>query len=1106
MTVDISRKSFDPRRHTAWTTTMQGRVATDAPVNENQAQRDRRVRALLTDLAGRCGYPEILPNSFKIGISGGQLTIAPGRYYVDGHLADNFGAGAAEFDPVLSELRGPNPVLFSAQPFGTGGAPAPAAGTHIAYVDVWQRDVTFLEDDTILDPGIATDSFARRQTVWQVRTFGPVGAGTTCSTAAPAWDTFISPSRARLTTRANPAGAINDPCLLPPGALYRGIDNRTYRVEIHGFTGTGAPLIKFSRTNGSVATAILARPQADVLEVAQVAKDDFLRFNAGDWVEVTDEARLLAGQSGTMARVLSVDDPSNTITLENLLPAGALQLVGVGPAANQAVHPVLRRWDQTGEIRDENGVVLVDLDAPGATGLIPVPTNGTFVSLEDGVEAALTLAAGIGSAKVNDNWSFIARYADTSVEKLQAAPPQDYHHHFCRLAMVTAVVTAAGGVFTAVVEDCRDPLGGDCDCCCITVEVGDSIQDAINRLPVETGGCICLTAGVHHIQTALELTTSHVHIVGASRGAIVELDGDGTVLRVKDAHNVDIDMVGFRHRDGIDKQAIVEIIDCASVNLWRCSFAALVGRTSFGIAVKGSDDIAIRDCDFGALAFGVVTLGEGGLLTIADNVFALEGKELAGHTAIWAAKTTGVLRVTGNTIGGVLNGVIVNDDPADDTRRSFAAGSLIADNDVRLRYIEKQAANEIMRGIDSAADSCTIRGNRVNLAGRAALGIFVSGADLAVIENRVEVDGDHQGGFTAGIMIGATDDKTLQLTTGVSVTHNAVRGTMIGIFAGHASNLTIADNRVHDGVETSVMAMLFTQLDNATVRGNTIGRTRISVLAGGGSRLRLIGNHLAPAGAGIALLQEFAPTVEGNSIDQARSFGIVLAQTIGRTAVTGNRLRNCGYDGNFAGGIGALFVLGELAVCGNEIMDTGFVPDGAVNNVNNAKVVGIFGFLVLEALVSENLVSTTQPEARPDGLEDRALSMLGLWDISQGRNESVIGFPCTIIGNKFYGKGFSALVQLLEFQVSDLTFLRFERVFFTNNYCSHFGKRARTASVILTGSAGVVMGNQVKGEGSELPSIDMSHMVGTEVGNITTGDIVRDPNFPAPKALFNERF
>ena len=1098
MTVDISRKSFDPRRHTAWTTTMQGRVATDAPFNENQAQRDRRVRALLTDMAGRCGYPEILPDSFKIGISGGQLTVAPGRYYVDGHLADNFGSGAAVFDPVLSELRGPTPVLFSAQPFGTGGASAPAAGTHIAYVDVWQRDVTFLEDHTILDPGIATDSFARRQTVWQVRTFGPVGAGTTCSSAVPAWDTFTSPSRARLTTRANPAGAINDPCLLPPGALYRGIDNRTYLVAIHGFTGAGAPLIKFSRTNGSVATTILARPQADVLEVAQVAKDDFLRFNPGDWVEVTDETRLLAGQSGTMARVLSVEDASNTITLENPLPAGALQLVGVGPAVIQAVHPVLRRWDQAGEIRDENGVVLVDLDAPGATGLIPVPTNGTFVALEDGVEAALTLAAGFGAAHVNDNWSFIARYADTSVEELSAAPPQDYHHHFCRLAMVTA----AGGVFTAVVEDCRDPLGGDCDCCCITVEVGDSIQDAILSLPVATGGCICLAAGVHQIPATLVLTTSNVHIVGASRGAIIEFPDGGTVLRVAGVHNVDIDMVSFRHRDGGKSEAIVEVIRSSSVNLWRCVFSALVGSTSIGVGVTGSDDIAIRDCDFGSLAFGVVTLGEGGLLTIADNVFALEGEELVGHTAIRAAKTTGVLRVTGNTIGGVLNGVIVNDDPAADTRHSLATGSLIADNDIRLRFSEKQTSDEIMRGIDSAADSCTIRGNRVNLAGRLAVGIFASGAALALIENRVEVDGDQQGGFTSGIVIGATDDKAAHLTTGVSVTHNAVRGTMIGIFAGHANDLTIADNRVHDGSETSVMAMLFTQLDNATVRGNTIGRTRISVLAGGGSHLRLIGNHLAPAGAGIALLNELAPTVEGNSIDQARSFGITLVQTIGRTAVTGNRLRNCGYDGNFAGGIGALFVFGELAVCGNEIVDTGLGLDG---KANNAHVAGILGVLVLEALVSENLVTLTR--ARPDPVEDRALSMLGLMEFSAGDKEVLLGFPCTITGNKFYGQGFTALVQLFDFSFGNNFHFRFERVFFANNYCLHSGTRApRSASVILTGRAGVVMGNQVICRGNEQPSIDMSGMQGTEVGNVTSGGIINDPDFPQHQADFNLRF
>ncbi|MEM7615084.1 MAG: DUF6519 domain-containing protein, partial [Pseudomonadota bacterium] len=294
MTIDISRKTFDPARNTTWTTTMQGRVATDAPINEDRTLRDRRLRAGMVDLIGRCGYPALLPDSFLIDAVGGGLTIAPGRYYVDGHLAENFGTGTPEFDDVLSELRGPDPVNLTDQPYLPGITPdAPEDGTHLVYLQTWQRDVTFLQDMSILDPAVATDSFARRQTVWQVGTFGPVDGGIDCETDAddiPGWNAFIAPSGGRLTTRANPASAEFDPCLLPPGAEYRGTENRTYRFEIHEIRGDGTPMVKFSRSNGVIATTILSQPAADVLEVSQVARDDFLRFNAGDWVEVTDES------------------------------------------------------------------------------------------------------------------------------------------------------------------------------------------------------------------------------------------------------------------------------------------------------------------------------------------------------------------------------------------------------------------------------------------------------------------------------------------------------------------------------------------------------------------------------------------------------------------------------------------------------------------------------------------------------------------------------------------------------------------------------------------------------------------------------------------------
>jgi hypothetical protein len=1100
MTVDVSRKSFDPRRVTAWTTTMQGRVTTDAPINENQFQRDRRVRALLTDLAGRCGYPEILPDSFKIGIAGsGELTIAPGRYYADGHLADNFGAGALQFDSALSEERGTDPVPFSAQPFGTGGAAPPANGLHVAYVDVWQRDVTYLEDHTILDPAIATDTFARRQTVWQVRTFGPVAAGTTCSTDPTGWDALTAPSTARLSSRANPANAVTDPCLLPPGALYRGIDNRTYLVAIHAIDNAGVLQVKFSRTNGSVATAILSRPQADVLEVAQVAKDDFLRFNAGDWVEVSDEARLLAGQSGTMARVLSVDDAANTITLENPLSVGALVLVGIGPDADQAVRPVLRRWDQAGEIRDENGVVVVDLDAAGASGLIPFPTDGTFVSLEDGVEAAMTIAAGIGAPRVNDNWSFIARYADTSVEELDAAPPQDYQHHYCRLAMVTA----AGGVFTSVDEDCRDPLGGDCGCCCtVTVEPGDSIQAAIDSLPVDSGGCVCLVAGVHQIDHGILLTTSNVHIVGESRGAIIELTRDGTVLRVEDAQNVDLDMIQFRHRDGGDAETILEIAHCQSVNVWRCGFFAEASTTSTGIAVSDSDDLSIRDCSFGALAFGVVTVGSGGMLGIADNVFDLRSEKLLGIVAVLAVKSTSQLRITNNAISGVLNGIIINDDPSSDIRHSLAANSLIADNVIRLRFNDQETIVDGMRGIDTAADECTIRGNQISLEGPKSVGIFASGSALVVTENQVERDEQGDAGASVAILIGAPDEKSQQFTQDVLVAHNILSETTIGVAVAHAGLVTVCANHLHASERKFMFATMLAGTIACEIRDNSISESMVAVLSVTAMQTRVCDNRMARSRMGVVLAMEFGGTICGNEIEQAQAFGVVLLMALARTEVRGNRLRLCGSSGKFAGGLGALYVLGELAVCGNEIVDTGIGPSGKPNAM---PVAGIFGVLVLEALISENLVTYTQANKRPDGLEDRALAMFGMMEFSGGPNEETFGFPCTILGNKFYGRGNIALVQLYEVPLSDSFSIRFERVFFSNNYCMHVGKvDDKGATVILSGTAATVMGNHVKGPRG-LNSINMTGMAGAIVGNVTSGDIVNDGNFPAPETNYNLR-
>ena len=74
-------------------------------------------RSETIDIIGRGVVPLETPNGFEIQLSGGGLTIGRGRIYVDGLQAENHGAGNLEFDPVLAESRGLDPVPYEKQPY-----------------------------------------------------------------------------------------------------------------------------------------------------------------------------------------------------------------------------------------------------------------------------------------------------------------------------------------------------------------------------------------------------------------------------------------------------------------------------------------------------------------------------------------------------------------------------------------------------------------------------------------------------------------------------------------------------------------------------------------------------------------------------------------------------------------------------------------------------------------------------------------------------------------------------------------------------------------------------------------------------------------------------
>ena len=306
MSGDYSRKTFNPWRDFSAVLMQQGRVQLDADWNELIGIISRRWRAETTDIIGRGTVPKETPNGFKIEIAAdGSLTIGRGRIYVDGLLAENHGKPPLEFDPVLAEQRGTLPVPFNEQPYFpnvANVAPAPTeGGPHLAYLDVWTREVTYIENPDLLEKAVGVDTTTRLQTVWQVRVLANVGAGVTCATPddqIPGWPDIIRPSDGRISTDAVGVATATDPCLIPPSGGYRGLENRLYRVEIHDGGVAGKATFKWSRDNASIATSVTAIPSLDKLIVVRIGRDNTLRFSVGDWIEITDDWREFAQLPG----------------------------------------------------------------------------------------------------------------------------------------------------------------------------------------------------------------------------------------------------------------------------------------------------------------------------------------------------------------------------------------------------------------------------------------------------------------------------------------------------------------------------------------------------------------------------------------------------------------------------------------------------------------------------------------------------------------------------------------------------------------------------------------------------------------------------------------
>lgn len=571
MSFDLSRKKFNPLDDYFGVIMQQGRVQLDADWNTMVSQFSRRMQAESLDTFGPAVVPRETPEGFLLTGPVTSFKIGPGRIYVDGLLAENH-TDKLKWDARLAEVSGTaklsgadidaapsgfkGTTKYKDQPYYPNPPDLPGGENYLVYVDVWQRDISYLQDATLVDAAVGVDTTARQQTVWQVKYLEDVGNIdiSTADADIPGWLETIHPSSARLSTDTGTLTDDDNPCLLPPQAGYKGLENQLYRVQVHKGGTVGKASFKWSRDNAVVATRVSAILSGNEIVVDSLGRDDVLGFHEGDWVEITDDHRELMGLPGEIRRIqlgAGINSATRTITLQGAaLPIGS----GSGQFPVDGSHLTkpdrntrLIRWDQSGIVFRENESEYTDLDASTSKGVIKIPSGSTRLFLEKGILVDFDLEDVVDEAnfkpefKTGDYWVFAARVNDASVEILDHAAPHGTHHHYAKLAIID----------NGNIIDCRtlwppESGGESCACTvCVHPETHNNgsatIQQAIDQVVAAGGGTVCLGVGRYQVRDSLRISGNSVTLRGqgwqtmllASKpGSLITIGGKGVVTDI----------------------------------------------------------------------------------------------------------------------------------------------------------------------------------------------------------------------------------------------------------------------------------------------------------------------------------------------------------------------------------------------------------------------------------------------------------------------------------------------------------------------------------------------------------------------------------------------
>lgn len=421
---DFTRDTFAPMKAFSRVLMQQGRVQLDADWNEQVSIFLHYLRNMVCDIGG----PHWGPNEgagFEIGEikadeDGYDFMIGKGHYYVNG---------------ILCELG--QEINYKCQPDYPWSRALPTCvyekdKNYLVYLDVWERHVSYVEDDDIREVALGgPDTASRAQIICQVKiiqnntkkdfskecNYSDFIEVLECQNA-------IFPGTGKLQAKVmDKPKSDKDPCLVAPESRYRGAENQLYRVEIHNTNReTATATYKWSRENGAVIFPILSQKAKDsvtlTLALEHLGRDDRFCLKPNDWVEIVDDDYTLQNRAENLLQVRSIDYENQQVTLK--WQEGRFNST-VDISAQKS--PYLRRWDQSAG--SEEGVLIAD-------GWLP---------LENGIQILFS-ALNCAAYQAGDYWLIPARTATGDIEwpldetgEPKAMLPHGVIHYYAPLAV-----------------------------------------------------------------------------------------------------------------------------------------------------------------------------------------------------------------------------------------------------------------------------------------------------------------------------------------------------------------------------------------------------------------------------------------------------------------------------------------------------------------------------------------------------------------------------------------------------------------------------------------------------------------------------------------------